>query len=76
MNCKRILAALMCAMIPFGTAILSVKSPISAAASSGSMTFEELYALEENELEQYCSKYDLTYLIIFGNKSRLYLVYE
>ena len=71
MNCKRIIAALMCAMIPFGTAILSVKAPISAAASSGSMTFEELYALEENELEQYCSKYDLTYISKESAKSTL-----
>ena len=71
MNCKRIIAALMCAMLPFGTAILSVKSPISAAASSGSMTFEELYALEENELEQYCSKNDLTYISKESAKSIL-----
>lgn len=71
MNCKRIIAALMCAMIPFGTAILSVKAPISAATSSGSMTFEELYALEENELEQYCSKYDLTYISKESAKSIL-----
>jgi hypothetical protein len=71
MNCKRILAALMCAMIPFGTAILSVKAPISAAASSGSMTFEELYALEENELEQYCSEHDLTYISKEAAKSTL-----
>ncbi len=71
MNCKRIIAALMCAMLPFGTAILSVKAPISAAASSGSMTFEELYALEENELEQYCSKNDLTYISKESAKSIL-----
>ncbi|MBR5682111.1 MAG: hypothetical protein IKW96_02345 [Ruminococcus sp.] len=35
------------------------------------MTFEELYALEENELEQYCSKNDLTYISKESAKSIL-----
>ena len=35
---------------------------VSETADSGElMTFEELYALEEDELEQYCSEHDLTY---------------
>ncbi|MCR4795837.1 MAG: hypothetical protein K5898_11880 [Ruminococcus sp.] len=71
MKGKRIIAALMCAAIPIGTAMLPVTASISAAASSGTMTFEELYALEENELEQYCSEHDLTYISKEAAKSTL-----
>ena len=71
MKDKRIIAALMCAAIPVGTAMLPVTASISAAASSGTMTFEELYALEENELEQYCSEHDLTYISKEAAKSTL-----
>ncbi|EWM52387.1 dockerin type I domain-containing protein [Ruminococcus flavefaciens] len=35
---------------------------VSETADSGELlTFEELYALEEDELKQYCSEHDLTY---------------
>ena len=71
MKCKRIIAALTCTAIPVGTVILPFTAQISAAASAGSMTFEELYALEENELEQYCSKNDLTYISKESAKSTL-----
>lgn len=71
MKCKRIIAALMCAAIPVGTAILPFTAPISADASAGSLTFEELYALDENELEQYCSEHDLNYISKEAAKARL-----
>ena len=71
MKCKRIIAAMTCTAIPFGTVILPFTAQISAAASAGSMTFEELYALDENELEQYCSEHELTYISKESAKSQL-----
>jgi hypothetical protein len=71
MKCKRMIAAIMCAAIPFGTAAFPFTAPVSAAASQGSMTFEELYALDENELEQYCSEHDLNYISKEAAKAKL-----
>lgn len=62
MKCKRIIATLLCAAIPFGTNIFPITVPIAHSASAESMTFEELYALDEKRLEQYCSEHKLKYI--------------
>ena len=62
MKCKRIIATLLCAAIPFGTNIFPITVPIAHSAWAESMTFEELYALDENQLEQYCSEHKLKYI--------------
>lgn len=62
MKFRRITATLLCAVIPFVTNIFPVAAPISHSASAESMTFEELYSLDENELEQYCSEHKLKYI--------------